>query len=235
MAGKDQTKGRGFKGFYVVIALVAVVGLGALIISSGGGGGATAPTDLTGLDDETLVALAQGVVSGNEDAPVTIMEFGDYQCPACAMFALQTKPQTDLAYVETGQAKLVFHDFPGGGHPHAFLAARAARCAGDQQRYWDYHDALFRAQGDWSRTGDARRIFLNLADALALDATAFRGCLDSDQHAEVVSANLALGLRLGVNQTPTLFVPDGSGPAKRLGGFQFADVQQAMEPTSSNP
>ena len=77
--------------------------------------------------------MAKGVTKGPEDAPITIVEFGDFQCPACGAFAQQVKPQIELAFVESAQAKFVFYDFPiVSGHPNAFLAARAARCAEDQ-------------------------------------------------------------------------------------------------------
>ncbi len=85
---------------------------------------------------QELVALAEGVSSGNPDAPVTIMEFGDYQCPACQNFFRQAKPILDVSYIQPGRVQFVFYDFPlEGAHPNAFLAARAARCAGDQERY----------------------------------------------------------------------------------------------------
>jgi len=217
------------KKFYLGLGLVAVVGVVALGASLRNGSGPTEPVDLGELADEELVALAQGMVYGDENAPVTIMEFGDYQCPACGQFAGAVKPQVDLAYIETGQAKLVFHDFPLPGHPNAFPAARAARCAGDQDQYFAYHDLLFRNQQRWSLKSNPTGEFMSLAGELGLDESAFRRCLQSDRFADVVTANRMLGERLGVGGTPTLFVHDGQGPAKRLGGFQFIDVQRAME------
>lgn len=229
MAKKKSGAAGDMKKFYMILGLVAVVAIVAVGAAMRAGTGATGPVDLGEVTDEELVALAQGMIYGDPNAPVTIMEFGDYQCPACGQFAGAVKPQVDLAYIETGQAKLVFHDFPLPGHPNAFPAARAARCAGAQDQYFAYHDVLFRNQQQWSLKGNPAGEFVSYAGEVGLDQSAFRECLESDQFADVVSANRMLGERLGVGGTPTLFVHTGQGPAKRLGGFQFIDVQRAME------
>lgn len=233
---RNRTAGNsGLTKFYWAIGLVAALGVAVVAFAlRDGGETASAPIELGEIDDQELIALARGVVWGDPEAPVTIMEFGDYQCPACRSFALEVKPQLDLAYINDGQAKLVFHDFPLEQHPHAFLAARAARCAGDQDRYHDYHDAIFRTQSRWSPMRDAAGHFRDLADDLGLDAGAFRSCLASDRHADVVTANRRLGERLQVGGTPTILVHHGEGAAQRLGGFQFLDIQRAMEAAAGN-
>ncbi len=224
------------KKFYIVIGIVAVVGLAVVGLAlRGGGSAASEPIDLPeDLPDSDLVALAQGEVYGDPDAPITIMEFGNYQCPACQTFAFQVKPQVDLAYIQTGQAKLVFHDFPTTPLPHSFLAARAVRCAGDQDRYFEYHDEVFRTLREWSAPRSPVGHFNDLAAQVGLDGQAFEMCLESDRHADVVTANLTLGLKLGVTGTPTIFVHDGGRPFQRLGGFQFIDIQQAVEAITQN-
>ncbi len=223
------------KNFYIIIGVVAVAGVAVVAFAlRGGGSAASVPVDLGDIGDQELVDLAQGMVYGDPDAPVTIMEFGNYQCPACMIFALQIKPQIDLAYIETGQAKFVFHDFPTSILPHSFLAARAVRCAGDQGRYFDYHDSVFRTQRQWSRPDSPVGHFNDLAADLDLDTGAFGDCLNSDRHADIVTANATLGQMLGVPGTPAIFVHHGTGRAQRLGGFQFIDVQQAMEAGPGN-
>lgn len=223
------------KNFYIIIGVVAVAGIAIIaLVLRGGGSAATEPVDLGELADAELLELAQGMVYGDPDAPVTIMEFGNYQCGGCAAFALTVKPQVDMAYIETGQAKLVYYDFPFPNLPHSFLAARAVRCAGDQERYFDYHDVVFRTQRDWSVPSSPVGHFEDLAEDLELDTDAFDACLNSDRFADVVTANSTLGQRLGVSVTPTLFVHHGTGSAQRLGGFQFIDVQQAMEAGPGN-
>ena len=163
---------------------------------------------------QELLELAQGVATGNPDAPVTIMEFGDYQCPACQNFFRQAKPILDVSYIQPGRVKFVFYDFPlEGAHPNAFLAARAARCAGDQDGYWEYHDRLFQEQLSWSMQADPVGDFVGFAADLGLDRGTFRSCLRSDMHADVISANQLLALQLGVQSTPTVMLDAGDGRA----------------------
>ncbi len=222
------------KNFYLIILAVAVVGGGVLYYAMSGGTPTLEPVELGELGNAELIELAQpAYVFGDPDAPVTIMEFADYQCGACKRFAVMVKPQVDAAYISTGQLKLVFHDFPLLNlHPHAFLAARAARCAGDQDLYPEYHDLLFDTQNDWFEMVSATGHFKDLAKQLDLDTRAFNGCVDSDRHADVVTANMRLGGAFRVSSTPTLFIHEGGPPVYQLGGSGFLDIQQAMEPDS---
>lgn len=207
------------KKVYVVVAVVAVLGIAAVSYSmnSGTGSMATGPVELPEMEDAELVAMAQGLAMGDESARVTIIEFGDYQCPGCGYFATVVKPQIEATYVETGQARFVYYDFPiVGGHPNAFLAARAARCAADQGAGWEYHDALFAAQTEWSPAANPAGRFVNYAGSVGLDEGAFEECLESDRHAALVTANMHLGQRYGVGGTPTVAVNDGSGTTQRV-------------------
>lgn len=228
-----ETGGTDMKKFYWVFGAVAVIGVVAVGYSVGSstlGTAATEPVDVEGLDDlERLVSLAQGVTKGDPNAPITIAEFADYQCPGCGAFALSVKPQMELAYVQSGKAKFVFYDFPLRGHPHAFLAARAARCAGDQDRFWEYQDALFRNQPTWSARTEVVGDFIDYARATGLDAEPFEACLKSDRHADVVTANLELGNQLGISATPTIMVSQGGGMARRLNNFDFQSIQRAVD------
>jgi len=222
--------------FYIIILAVAVTGGGVLYYAMRGGSPAVEPVDLGEMEQQELIALAQPAgVYGDPDAPVTIMEFADYQCGACKQFGLFVKPQVDAAYIDTGRAKLVFHDFPILSlHAHAFVAARAARCAGDQERYFEYHDRVFHTQEDWAPLSSAVGHFKDLAKELQLDTQDFNACLQSDRHADVVTANMRLGDALGVSGTPALFVHrEGSGVV-RLGGSGFLDVQHAIEGDGEN-
>ncbi len=229
---ESREGGSDMKKLYIVLAAVAVIGIGAVgySVGSGGGGDAvTGPVQVEGLDDlERLVQLAQGITKGNESATVTIIEFGDYQCPACQAWATQVKPQVELSYIESGKAKFVFYDWPiVSGHPNAFLAARAARCAGDQGRYWEYHDNLFRNQSRWSPATSPASMFTDYAEQLGLDRGQFASCLNSAQHAEVVTANMELGNQLGVNGTPTIYVEQG-GSARRV-GMDYQSLQAYID------
>lgn len=217
----------------IVVAAVLVVGIGAWAVNMNSGapaGTATMPVELDVEGPEALAELAVPAVQGNPNARIRIVEFGDYGCPACAQFYSTAKPQIDLAYGESDDVSFVYYDFPIVNlHPHAFVAARAARCAGDQGSYWEYHGALFENQSEWSLAPSTPlgRLESYAAD-LGLDEGEFSSCLRSDAHAEAVTANLELAQNLGVSGTPTLMVSDGSGTAARLPS-SFAAIREAVE------
>jgi protein-disulfide isomerase len=222
------------KKFYYVLGAVAVIGVALVGYSVGSntlGMAVSEPVEIEGLDDmETLVALAQGVTKGDADAPITIVEFADYQCPGCGAFALSVKPQVDLTYIETGKAKFVYYDFPLISiHAHAFLAARAGRCADDQGKFWEYQNELFRNQPTWAADQSPMGRFLDYGEAVGVDMDTFESCVKSDRHADVVSANMRLGYELGVDGTPTIMISQGRGMARRLNNFDFQSIQTVVE------
>lgn len=213
-----------FRGGSLMMALAA--------FGCGGGDVALEPVEMEGLEDnERVVELAEGMVLGDPDAPITIAEFGDFQCPGCGQFAGMVKPQLQMSYLSEGQVKFVYYDYPLVSiHPHAFLAARASRCAADQDRYWEYHDALFRNQATWARSSNPPLgLFEDYATQLGLDEGAFSSCLRSDRHAEAVTANLQLGNLLGVSGTPTVMISGGDGGARRLGDNSFQGIQAVVD------
>lgn len=222
----------GGSGLYYVLGAVAVLGIGLVAYSVGSSAfssAATEPVELTFESDEQLVALAQGETMGDPEAGVTIVEFGDYQCPACGSFALQFKPQIEARFVETGEAKFVFYDFPIPSiHPNAFLAARAARCAGDQGAYWEYHTTIFQNQSRWSTANLPTSAFEDYAEQVGIDEGEFSACLNSDRFADVVTANMELGGRMGVGGTPTVLI-NVDGQTRRLNDYSIAAIQAAIE------
>jgi protein-disulfide isomerase len=142
------------------------------------------------------------------------------------------KGRIDLAYLQTDMAQFVFFDFPlVNAHPHAFLAARAARCAGDAgvEQYFKYHDALYINQTAWSISSAPARLFVDYSRDLGLDVDAFEGCLRSDRHADVVSANLRLAEEMALPGTPSVLV-QGPGQAlpQRLSESSFEAIAQAV-------
>ncbi len=234
-----DSKSGDLKAFYMVLGATAVIAAGALVWSVIGGGLRSAATQpivsiVEGeLEDlQALVGMATGVERGDPNAPITILEFGDFQCPACQQFATFVKPQLDLAYVDAGIARFVFHDYPiVSGHAHAFLAARGARCALDQgeQYFWPFHDQLFSHQSTWSLSqGPPMNAFEDYAATIGLDMGDFADCLDSDRFADVVSANMRLGIELGVSGTPTVFVSKGGGMGIRVTRWSEFDGFKAV-------
>jgi len=230
------TTGGNLRSFYILFAVVAAIGIGAVAFTVGSkalGSAAMEPVDLEGATDDMrlLRDMAVPMTKGDADAPVTIIVFGDFLCNHCAAFSLRERPLVESEYVETGKARLVFYDFVLDPRPQAgtFLAARAARCAGEQGRYWEYHDRLFRSQITWGMERDKLGVFQEYADALGLDRGEFRSCLNSDRFAQEVTANRELAQALGLDGTPAILVGTGGGMSRRLPNYNFETVQQAVE------
>lgn len=157
------------------------------------------------------VPLGNAPVKGSPDAPITIVEYSDFQCPFCQRFTLQTLPALLQEYVDKGQVRLVFKDFPLNQiHPQAQKAAEAARCvrelAGSDEAFWQMHDLLFAGQGDWSGQANANAIFADYAAQVGVARDAFEECLNSGRHEAAVLADLEEGIELGVRGTPTFFI-----------------------------
>ena len=146
----------------------------------------------------TVATSPSDPVRGNAAAPITIVEFSDYQCPFCA----RVNP-TLAKVLETygDRVKIVFKDFPLPNHPEAPKAGEAAHCAAEQQKYWEMHDAMFTNQRALQVPA-----LKQAARAIGLDGAKFDQCLDSGKHAATVRAGAELGERMGVNSTPTLYI-----------------------------
>jgi protein-disulfide isomerase len=222
--------------FYIVFAVVALVGIGAVgysVASKSMGGAATVPMTLEGADDpRRLMEMAVPVVDGDTEAPVTIMVFGDYLCNHCAAFSLRERPRVLAEYVETGKARLVYYDFVLNPDPQVgtFLAARAARCAGDQGHFWEFHDQLYRNQMRWGMESGKAGIFQRYAEEMGLDGGEFRACLNSDRHALEVTANRELAHALGIPGTPAILVGTGQGMSRRVANYSFPTIKEAVDP-----
>jgi protein-disulfide isomerase len=196
--------------FYVILGLVLLAGVGVLATQLGkgaDGGGATATQPVAVALTPEQLQRVPGISVGRADAPITIFEFADFQCPACGRWATFIEPVIKERLVQTGKARYVFYDFPlGGNHVHAFLAARAGRCANEQGKFWEYHQALFARQNDWSFERNAEGKLLEYGRQVGLDTEKFEGCVRSDKYAREVSESKSLGESLGVDGTPTIYV-----------------------------
>lgn len=148
------------------------------------------------------VSLAGSPSLGGSEAPVTMVEFSDYQCPFCRRYFDATLPAIKKEYVDTGKVRYVFRDFPLDQiHPQARKASEAARCAGDQGKYWEMHDLLFRNQ----QALQVERLKAH-AGGLGLDTAAFDDCLDKGKHGAVVQKSYDDGVAAGVRGTPAFFI-----------------------------
>ncbi len=222
---------------YLIVGALIAAGAVALMYQNGSlsGGGmsnaVTAPLQIAELNDPAvLVERATGIETGNSDARITILEFGDFQCPACREFWSIYKPQLEAAYIDNGLVGFVFHDYPLSIHPNAFFAARAARCAEAQGQFWAYHDMLFQNQSSWSFLQAPGGAFVDYAGELGLDSGDFRSCLDSEAHAEVVTANFQLAQALAIPGTPGILIQvEGNPRAVRPADYSFASIKAVVD------
>lgn len=162
---------------------------------------------------------------GRPDAPVTVVVYGDFQCPACQSAFRQLEGVLDQAYVESGKVKFVFHDFPLSIHPNAVPAAQAARAAGAQGKFWAMHDLLYARQGEWEGDRDVTKRFKSYAAELGLDQAAFDRALDEKTYAQAITAAIGEGEKQGVNSTPTYLVDGKVTSANELLAAISAAIQ----------
>ena len=138
---------------------------------------------------------------GNDNAPVTIVEFSDFQCPFCAKFYTQTLPQIEEEYIKTGKARLVYRDFPLDSHKNSQKAAEASECADDQGKFWEMHNIMFDNQDSIGVSS-----LKKYAENIGLDTAKFNECLDSGKYQAEVQKDLADGQKYGVTGTPAFFI-----------------------------
>ena len=161
------------------------------------------PTPVTVRLDDAAIRI------GDPDAPVTIIEYTDYQCPFCQRHVLQTMPAITSELIDTGRVQYVIKDFPLDSlHADARIAAAAARCAADQDSYLPMHDVIFTKQSTWSgATPDgAIAIMTRFAEEIGLDTAVFTDCLQSGKYDDIVQQNLEEGAGFGVTGTPAFFI-----------------------------
>lgn len=138
---------------------------------------------------------------GNKDAPVTIIAFEDFECPFCERFSQQTLPLIIDKFVKTGQVRLVWKDFPLSIHSRAQEAHEAARCAWEQDKFWEYHDAIYSNQNNLG-TNDLKRY----AKTLGLNESQFSSCLDSGKYTTLIREKVSEGTSVGVSGTPSFLI-----------------------------
>ena len=185
----------------------------------------TRPTAQAAPPREAIVDLAGEPALGDASAPVTLVEFTDYQCPYCARFASETLPSLKRDYLDTGKLRLVVKDLPLSMHAHAQWAAEASHCAGDQGRFWDMHDTLFT---NFRQLDES--LIRELGRQLGLEMPAFELCLSAGLHRESVQGDAAEARRHRITGTPTFVLGASDGDTLRgivIRGFQSTDAMTA--------
>jgi protein-disulfide isomerase len=161
---------------------------------------------------------------GDENAPITLLEFSDFQCPYCGRFATQVAPKIIQQYVDEGKVRLGYWHVAFLGEESQW-AAEAAECAGAQDSFWEYHDKLFDSQSGENQGAFNKDSLKQFAADLKLDTTAFNECLDSGTYSQTVQMQTATANQLGVNSTPA-FVINGY---PIVGAQPFEAFQQVIE------
>src|SRR5918999_3353337 len=200
------------KFFLLMLAAIAIAG-GVLIAMQARGAG-PAPRIVAELPPGDA-GKAQPYVYGNPNAPVSISEFADFECPACAQFATLTEPDVRKRLADPGRVSFRFYDFPLEQHRNSVLASLAAACAADQNKFWEMHDRIFAGQDAWaSRVGEsdasanrrASKLFAEYARAIGLDESAWSTCVEDQRHLGRIRANRQLGIQRQVRSTPTFVI-----------------------------
>ena len=173
----------------------------------------------------TSVDISGANIKGNENAPITIIEFSDFECPFCARFYTDTFSQIEKEYIDTGKVKVAYMHFPLGFHSQAGPAAEASECAAEQGKFWEMHDKLFENSPAFSDSN-----YKVWAKEIGLNEAQFNDCLDNGKYATKVNAELTYGSQLGVSGTPGFFVGNEETGYVVISGAQpFSVFKQVID------
>lgn len=204
--------------FFIAVIAGVVIALGAMFTL----GGKTKTETITGNPAE-----GGGWQTGPTDAKVTIVEYGDFQCPACASAEPAVR---EMIKNNSDKVQFIFRHFPLPMHANASLAARAAEAAGKQNQFWAMHDLLYDQQRAWSDADDPTNTFVGYAKELNLDEEKFKQDLASDEVKDAVSRDMKSGDSLSVNQTPTFFINN----QKVSGAQSLSEWQKLIDAALAN-
>ena len=199
-----DARGGNKKIFYIALGALAVAGIAFLSYTT------MKPSAPTSFQLDSAIALVpnQGHVMGSDSALVEVVEFADFECPACGQFASLTKPDVVTRFVNTGLIRFRFVDFPLQMHPNARAAHLAGWCAGEQNKFWEMHDAIFSVQDRWSGYATRRpnRVFSDLAKQVGVNMDQYESCVSSNKYAGQIQSNVDEGIKRQVGGTPTFFI-----------------------------
>lgn len=182
------------------------------------------------LSFQTLMQQGSSLL-GKLSAPVTIVEFGDFQCPFCDRFAKETMPQINQTYIQTGKVNMLFEHFTIYG-PDSITAAIASQCASDQGKFWNLYNILYNNQGSvnsgWASKDNLKKFASKIP---GLDTQKFNSCLDSGKYVSLVQNDLAFATSLGLQGTPAFIIEksDGSNPELLPGAYPFPSFKAIID------
>jgi protein-disulfide isomerase len=215
---------------FIIVGVVALatLGSGALLYQAKRPHLLTIPTDTTMSGKSAVEAIH---IRGNPEAPVTLEEFGDYQCPPCGSAAVFID---QLVKEYHPNLKLVFRNLPLPVHKYAREAALAAEAAGLQSRYWEMHDVLYREQAVWSKADNPRDLFDSYAGMIGLNLNQFKKDMESEKARERVESDQERANSLGVRSTPTVFINNQEvAPNEKTPNGLRAKIDAALKQKSS--
>lgn len=186
----------------ILIGIAVLVIAGGAVLFLKGNPQPQAPSQP--VDAQSLIREGSHM-TGSKNAKVTVVEFGDYQCPFCA----QVNPvveQVIAAYKNNSNFNFVFRNFPLSQHPNALPAAEAAEAAGAQGKFWEMHNKIYENQAQWADSASALDIFARYAQDLGLDVDKFRQDAQNNKFSDIIRADANDGTKLGVNATPTFYL-----------------------------
>ena len=201
---KIKTKSNKTK--FIIIGAIIVIAIGLSVISTN-----TSTQEDNPIKPISIDTTKGSPILGSELAQVTIIEFGDYQCPFCQKWNQNTKPLIEKNYIDTGKAKLIYVDFPIIG-PDSIKAHAGSYCANEQGLYWQYHDFVYANQGHenngWANANNLKKL---VAGINGLDIDSFSKCIDSGKYEDRVKENKNIASKNGARSTPSFIVigPDG--------------------------
>jgi protein-disulfide isomerase len=189
----------------VLGVILAIIGIAVVLILVGG-------NQTIGPADPNILVRSFSHMAGNKNAKVTIVEFGDYQCPAC-FYAHSIVKEVLNAYKDNNNVNFVFRNFPLSQHQNAMIAAEAAESAAAQGKFWEMHNMLYDNQNEWAESSKPIEFFVRYAQSLGLDIAAFKIALEKHTYLSQVQSDESDGVSLGINSTPTFFVNSEALPS----------------------
>jgi protein-disulfide isomerase len=194
----------------VVFATIVLIAAGIFLMTRGNSSSSSSST--SPVDTSKLVSpnsyITSGFVDGNylpatTSATTTLVEFGDYECPACGVYAPYVKQLlTDFA----GKINFVFRNYPLSEHSNALISAYAVEAAGRQRKYWQMHEKVYATQSDWVNLSDPKSVFIGYAKNLGLDVNKFTADMNSSQIKDIVQNDVNDGNAVGLTETPTFYL-----------------------------
>lgn len=187
-------------------------------------------TIIINLSPKSLIQSGAPLV-GNPSAPITIVEFGDFQCEFCDRFAKVTEPKINSTYIQTGKVNMIFMNFVTHG-PDSLTAAMAAQCAKDQGKFWNFYEILYKNQGPensgWANADNLKKFASQIS---GVDKQNFNSCLDSTKYKSIADRDTALAISSGLQGTPTFIIEkaDGSKAERLLGAYPFPSFQAIID------